>query len=124
MRILIIDDSSTMRRIIMNSLSRIGYTDIEQAGDGKEGLAKVEQGNIDIIFTDWNMPIMNGLEFVLALRASAYKATPLLMITTNAAKEDIIEALKAGVDNYVVKPFTPEVLREKLETLLKKYDKG
>lgn len=118
MKILTIDDSTTMRRIIINTLSRIGYKDVVQADHGKSGLAKLEEGGVDLIITDWNMPEMDGLEFVKRVRAGDYKDVPILMVTTNAAKEDIVEALQAGVNNYVVKPFTPETLKEKIELLL------
>lgn len=116
MRFLIVDDSSTMRRIIKNSLKRIGFEDIIEAGNGKEALEIF--ADADIILTDWNMPEMDGLEFVKQVR-SRNKAIPILMVTTNAAKDDIVEALKNGVNNYIVKPFTPETLKEKVEAVLK-----
>ena len=115
--ILIVDDSSTMRRIIINTLSRIGYTDVVEGENGKSGLEKLGQGGVEMIITDWNMPEMDGLEFVKTVRGQN-PAIPILMVTTNAAKEDIVEALQAGVNNYVVKPFTPETLKEKIESLL------
>ncbi len=118
LRILTIDDSTTMRRIIINTLARIGYKDVVQADNGKTGLQKLEEGGVDVIITDWNMPEMDGLEFVKRVRAGEYKDVPILMVTTNAAKEDIVEALQAGVNNYVVKPFTPETLKEKIEHLI------
>ncbi len=119
MKILTIDDSTTMRRIIINTLARIGYKDVIQADNGKTGLAALEEnGGVDVIITDWNMPEMDGLEFVKHVRSGPYKSVPILMVTTNAAKEDIVEALQAGVNNYVVKPFTPETLKEKIELLL------
>ena len=116
MKILVVDDSSTMRRIIINTLSRIGYTNIVEAEHGKAGLEKLAQGGVEMIITDWNMPEMDGLEFVGVVRQDS--AIPILMVTTNAAKEDIVAALQAGVNNYVVKPFTPETLKEKIESLL------
>lgn len=116
MKFLVVDDSSTMRRIIKNSLKRIGYEDVEDAENGREALEKLS--GIDIILTDWNMPEMDGLEFVKQVRAQN-KTIPILMVTTNAAKDDIVEALKNGVNNYIVKPFTPETLKEKVETVLK-----
>ncbi len=116
MKFLVVDDSSTMRRIIKNSLQRIGFEDVIEAENGKDALEKIS--GIDIILTDWNMPEMDGLEFVKNVRAQNAKI-PILMITTNAAKDDIIEALKHGVNNYIVKPFTPETLKEKIEALLK-----
>jgi two-component system chemotaxis response regulator CheY len=116
MKFLIVDDSSTMRRIIKNSLKRIGFEDIIEASHGKEALEIYEDA--DIILTDWNMPEMDGLEFVKNVR-SKDKSIPILMVTTNAAKDDIVEALKNGVNNYIVKPFTPETLKEKVEAVLK-----
>ncbi len=116
MKILVVDDSSTMRRIIKNTLQRIGYTDLIEAENGKDALGKLD--GIDIILTDWNMPEMDGLEFVKHVRVDN-KTIPILMVTTNAAKDDIVDALKNGVNNYIVKPFTPETLKEKVESVLK-----
>ena len=118
MKILTIDDSATMRRIIINILSRIGYRDVIQADNGRKGLELLDQEGADVIITDWNMPEMSGLEFVRQVRAGVHAKTPILMVTTNAVKEDIVEALQAGVNNYVVKPFTPETLKEKIEVLI------
>ena len=120
MTILIVDDSSTMRRIIINTLNKLGYTECREAGNGKEGLDALSANPVDIVITDWNMPEMSGVEFVRAVRANdATKAMPVLMVTTNAAEGDIVEALKAGVNNYVVKPFTPATIKEKIEAVLK-----
>lgn len=116
MKFLIVDDSSTMRRIIKNSLKRIGFDDIIEASNGKEALEIFTDANV--VLTDWNMPEMDGLEFVKRVRAQN-KTIPILMVTTNAAKDDIVEALKNGVNNYIVKPFTPETLKEKVEAVLK-----
>ncbi len=116
MKFLIVDDSSTMRRIIKNSLKRIGFEDILEAENGKQALEIFN--DVDMILTDWNMPEMDGLEFVKRVRATN-KQIPILMVTTNAAKDDIVEALKNGVNNYIVKPFTPETLKEKVESVLK-----
>ena len=119
MRFLVVDDSSTMRRIIINTLNKIGYTDIIEAGNGREGIDKVSEGPVDLIITDWNMPEMNGIEFIRALRTMDGKQTlPVLMVTTNAAKDDIVEALRAGVNNYVVKPFTPDTIKEKIDAVM------
>jgi two-component system, chemotaxis family, chemotaxis protein CheY len=117
LKILIVDDSSTMRRIIINTLSRIGYSDVVEADNGKSGLEKLGQGGVEMIITDWNMPEMDGLEFVQTVRGQNPNI-PILMVTTNAAKEDIVQALQSGVNNYVVKPFTPDTLKEKIESLL------
>lgn len=117
MKILCVDDSSTMRRIIKNTLSKIGYTDIAEAANGVEGLEQIASEPIDLIITDWNMPEMDGLEFVKKVR-EMNKTIPILMVTTNAAKEDIIEAIKAGVNNYIIKPFNPPTLKEKIDAVL------
>ena len=121
LKILAIDDSPTMRRIIINTLKRAGYEDIVEAGDGKEAIAKLKVEDVNFVITDWNMPEMDGLTFVNTIRAmDEYKNLPILMVTTRSVKEDIVEALKAGVNNYIVKPFTPETLKQKiLETISK-----
>lgn len=117
--IITVDDSSTMRRIIKNTLIKIGFSNILEAGNGIEALEVIAQNNVDLIITDWNMPEMDGLTFVKTLRAKdKYKETPILMVTTEAAKEDILTALRSGVNNYVVKPFTPDILQEKVFKLL------
>jgi two-component system chemotaxis response regulator CheY len=117
MRILVVDDSSTMRRIITNTLKKICC----DAGNGAEGLQHVGSGGIDFVVTDWNMPVMNGLEFVRELRAIASSAkVPVLMVTTNGDSTDIAGAKEAGVNDYVVKPFTADALKEKIAALLRK----
>jgi two-component system chemotaxis response regulator CheY len=119
MRFLIVDDSSTMRRIIINTLNKLGHQDVQEAGNGKEGLDRLTSGPVDMIITDWNMPEMSGIDFIRTVRSTpTVKDVPVLMVTTNAAKDDIVEALKAGVNSYVVKPFTPETMREKIEAVL------
>lgn len=119
MKIMVVDDSSTMRRIVVNTLKKIGYSDIMEAGDGKEALAKIDEaGGVDLVCTDWNMPVMDGLTFVQNLRSGPYKSVPILMVTTMAAKEDVVQALKAGVNNYVVKPMAPETLQEKIQSMV------
>jgi two-component system chemotaxis response regulator CheY len=118
MHFLVVDDSATMRRIVINSLRRIGYGDATEAGDGVEALERFGDG-IDMVITDWNMPNMGGLDFVRALRGRPDgKAVPILMVTTRSVREDIVQAAQAGVNNYVVKPFTPEVLKEKIDQVL------
>jgi two-component system, chemotaxis family, chemotaxis protein CheY len=115
MRFLIVDDSSTMRRIIINTLTKLGYESFTEAGNGKEGLDRLSAGPVDMVITDWNMPEMNGVDFVRNLRATERgKSLPVLMVTTNAANADVAEALQAGVTNYVVKPFTADTLKEKI----------
>jgi len=117
MKVLAVDDSKTMLRIISNTLKRIGLNDIETAENGKEALEKYHKFSPELILTDWNMPEMNGLEFVKAVR-KIDQDTPIIMITTEGGKAEVITALKAGVNNYIVKPFTPQVLKEKLSLFL------
>jgi two-component system chemotaxis response regulator CheY len=110
-----------MRRIIANTLKKIGYDEVAEAGDGVEGLAALAGNTFDLILTDWNMPKMDGREFVRSLRQlPATAAVPVLMVTTHAERSDVVLALQAGVNDYVVKPFTPDILKEKIETLLNK----
>jgi len=118
-KILVVDDSSTMRRIIVNTLSRLGFKETIQAADGVEAWEayQAHKDEIDAIITDWNMPNMNGLEFVIKVR-EVDKKTPIIMVTTEGGKKEVITALKAGVNNYIVKPFTPQVLKEKLQAVL------
>ncbi|MCX5767548.1 MAG: response regulator [Gemmatimonadetes bacterium] len=117
MKFLVIDDSATMRRIVVNSLQRIGFTDITEAADGKEALGKFDS-SIGFIVTDWNMPNLGGVDFARAVRArDDGKTVPILMMTTRSLKEDIITALESGVNNYIVKPFTPQILKEKIDAL-------
>lgn len=120
MKILVVDDSSTMRRIIKNTLGRLGHKDILEAEDGAVAWEVMEKNEgIDILVTDWNMPVMNGLELVQKVRAEEkYADLPIIMVTTEGGKTEVITALKAGVNNYIVKPFTPQVLQEKLEAVL------
>lgn len=120
LKILAVDDSPTMRRIIVNTLKRAGFNDVAEASDGKDALAKLKVDKYDFVITDWNMPEMDGLTFVTQIRNSEeLKDMPVLMVTTRSVKEDIIEAMKAGVNNYIVKPFTPETLSEKIGQVLK-----
>lgn len=119
LKILAVDDSPTMRRIIINTLKRAGFNDVIEASDGKDALAKMKVEAINFVITDWNMPEMDGLTFVTTLRSSdEYKNMPVLMVTTRSVKDDILEAMKAGVNNYIVKPFTPETLKQKIEQIL------
>lgn len=119
MRIMLIDDSKTMRNIQKSVLKQLGYNEIEEACDGQDALSKVAAFNPDLCLVDWNMPNMDGLTFVKTFRQNN-KTTPLIMVTTEAEKSRVIEAIKAGVNNYVVKPFTPDLLSERItETLAK-----
>jgi two-component system chemotaxis response regulator CheY len=119
MRFLIIDDSITMRRIIANILNRLGYSEVVHASNGREALDRLATEPIDIVVTDWYMPEMNGLDFVRALRTSpATKHIPIVIVTANAASDDIAHALELGVNSYILKPFTAETMREKIAALL------
>ncbi len=119
-KFLVVDDSLTMRRIVVNALKSIGYDSVVEAGDGKEALGKLQAEPVDFVITDWNMPEMNGLELVRAIRSSGtLSELPVLMITTRGNKEDVLEALQARVNNYIVKPFTPQALKEKLDQIMK-----
>ncbi len=119
MRFLVVDDSSTMRRIIVNTLKSLGHQEICEAGNGREGLESLKDGPFDLIITDWNMPEMSGIDFVRSLRRDdSTSQIPIVMVTTNASRDDIVEAMKAGVTSYVVKPFTHDTIREKLEAAL------
>ena len=120
MKLLVVDDSSTMRRIIKNTLSRLGYEDVLEGEDGLQGwIALNENPDTGMLITDWNMPEMNGLELVKKVRSDArFVDLPIIMVTTEGGKAEVITALKAGVNNYIVKPFTPQVLKEKLAAVL------
>ncbi|MBK7229946.1 MAG: response regulator [Ignavibacteriales bacterium] len=120
LKFLIVDDSQTMRRIVANSLKNLGYEDFVEAGDGKEALLKLSADDtLNFVITDWNMPVLSGLELIKAIRSDDKMGKiPVLMVTTRGVKDDIIEALKAKVNNYVVKPFTPAILREKIDAIL------
>lgn len=120
LKFLVVDDSVTMRRIVLNSLKQIGHEAFVEAGDGRDALNKLQaDDSINFIITDWNMPDLTGLDLVKAVRANPkYENMPILMVTTRGMKEDIVEALQAKVNNYIVKPFTPQVLREKIEQII------
>ncbi len=120
MKFLVVDDSVTMRRIVANSLKGLGYSEFLEAGDGKEAMDVLNANDsVEFVITDWNMPNMSGLELVKNIRAhSTYSSVPILMVTTRGVKEDIMEALAAKVNNYVIKPFTPVILKEKIEQIL------
>jgi two-component system chemotaxis response regulator CheY len=123
MRIMLIDDSRTMRTIQRNILTQLGYKEIEEACDGQDALSKVDAFNPDIILVDWNMPNVDGISFVKQYRARGRK-TPVVMVTTEAEKARVIEAIKAGVNNYVVKPFTPESLAARIQETIDKVAKA
>jgi len=118
MKFMVVDDSTTMRRIIVNALKSIGHTDTVEAGDGVEALERCD-ASVGFVITDWNMPNMGGLELIKRLRASeTTRNVPILMVTTRSMKEDIFTAAQAGISSYIVKPFTPQLLREKIESVL------
>ncbi|MCU0424413.1 MAG: response regulator [Candidatus Kapabacteria bacterium] len=119
MKFLVVDDSPTMRRIVINALHSFGYNDVVEASDGQDALAILYTEKIDFVITDWNMPNMNGLELTKAIRNDAtFGSLPVLMVTTRGIKEDIVQALQAKVNNYIVKPFTPAVLKEKIQAIV------
>ena len=118
LKVLVVDDFSTMRRIVKNLLKQIGYKDIDEAEDGVQALSKLQDGGYGLVVSDWNMPNMDGLEMLKAVRQDpAIKNIPVLMVTAEAEKEKVITAIQAGVNNYVVKPFTGEILKEKLDKI-------
>ena len=120
MKIMLVDDSKTMRSIQKSVLGQLGYTEIEEACDGQDALSKVGAFEPDLLLVDWNMPNMDGITFVKTYRQTN-KTTPIIMVTTESEKTRVIEAIKAGVNNYVVKPFTPDALSQRIsETLSKK----
>lgn len=121
LKVLVVDDMSTMRRIVKNVLKQIGYTDLHEAEDGEKGLKKLKEGGYGLVVSDWNMPVMMGIDMLRAIRADPdLKHIPVLMVTAEAQKENIIEAVQAGVSNYVVKPFTADALLEKLQKIFAK----
>jgi two-component system chemotaxis response regulator CheY len=119
MKILVVDDFSTMRRIVRNLLKELGFANVHEAEDGVEALSKLRnENNFDFVVSDWNMPNMTGIELLRAIRAdAALKHLPLLMVTAEAKRENIIEAAQAGASGYVVKPFTAATLDEKLKKI-------
>ncbi len=119
-KVLVVDDFATMRRILKNILKQIGFKNLVEADDGATAWDVLEEQKIDLVLADWNMPKMTGLELLKKVRASEkYAKVPFLMVTAEAQKQNVIEAVQAGVSNYVVKPFTAEAISEKLEKILK-----
>ncbi len=119
-KVLVVDDSSVMRQIIKKNLKELGFGDISDAEDGAAGLKKLGEGAIDLVVSDWNMPKMTGIEFLKAVRADAnLKGTNFLMVTSEADKEKIMEAVEAGVNQYIVKPFNANQLEEKIQAIFK-----
>ncbi|NCP64008.1 MAG: chemotaxis protein CheY [Paraglaciecola sp.] len=121
MKILVVDDFSTMRRIIKNLLKDLGFTNIQEADDGSTALPMLQQGDFDFVVTDWNMPGMQGIDLLRAIRSNpSLKHIPVLMVTAEAKKEQIVAAAQAGVNGYVIKPFTAATLKEKLAKIFER----
>ena len=121
LKVLIVDDFASMRRIVKNTLKQIGFKNILEADDGTTALAMLKEQKIDVVLADWNMPKMSGLELLKTVRKDdTLKTIPVLMVTAEAQKENVIEAIQAGVSNYIVKPFTPDSMKQKLEQTLAK----
>ncbi len=122
MKFLVVDDFSTMRRIVINLLKELGYSNIEEAEDGAVGLKKLQAEKFDFVVTDWNMPNMTGLELLQAIRADgALKHLPVLLVTAEAKNDNIVAAAQAGASGYIVKPFTAVTLEEKLAKIIEKH---
>ncbi|PCJ63800.1 MAG: two-component system response regulator [Candidatus Hydrogenedentota bacterium] len=120
MKALVVDDSAVMRKVIIGALARADITDVEQAADGKEAVEAVQNVDVDLVLMDWNMPNMLGIDAVKAIRALG-KTMPIIMVTTEAEKGRIVEALKAGAQNYIIKPFEPATIIEKINITIEKY---
>ena len=119
MKILLVDDFPTMRKIVRNLLKEAGFTDIEEAENGVMALEKLRAGQFELVITDWNMPEMTGLELLKKIREDdSLKNIPVLMVTAEATKECVVEAVQAGVSNYIVKPFTAAALKEKIDIIM------
>ncbi|MBK4736999.1 chemotaxis response regulator CheY [Noviherbaspirillum pedocola] len=125
MKFLVVDDFSTMRRIVRNLLKELGYSNVDEAEDGQMALTKLKNEQFDFVISDWNMPVMSGLDMLKGIRAEPSLAKlPVLMVTAEAKKENIIAAAQAGASGYVVKPFTAATLDEKLGKIFEKMDKA
>lgn len=125
MKILVVDDFSTMRRIIKNLLRDLGFNNVVEADDGQTALPKLQAGGIDFLVTDWNMPGMTGIDLLRTVRADPKLVKlPVLMVTAEAKREQIVEAAQAGVNGYIIKPFTAATLKEKLEKIFERIDAG
>lgn len=122
MKFLVVDDFSTMRRIVINLLKELGYSNIEEAEDGAVALKRLQGEKFDFVVTDWNMPNMTGLELLQAIRADgALKSLPVLLVTAEAKNDNIVAAAQAGASGYIVKPFTAATLEEKLAKIIEKH---
>jgi len=121
MKILVVDDFSTMRRIIKNLLNELGFTNLDEADDGQTAWPKLQSGNYDFLVTDWNMPGMTGIELLKHVRANSTTANmPVLMVTAESKRKQIVEAAEAGVNGYIIKPFTVRTLKKKLDKVFAK----
>jgi len=124
MKILVVDDFSTMRRIVRNLLKESGYVNMDEAEDGAAALARLRTGRYDFVISDWNMPVLDGLSMLQEIRADAsLSRLPVLMVTAEAKRENVIAAAQAGANGYVVKPFTAATLEEKMTSILEKMAK-
>ena len=120
MKILVVDDMVTMRRIVKNILKQLGFANVEEAENGQEALQKLRADTYGFVVSDWNMPVMTGIDMLRAIRADEkLKTTPVLMVTAEAQQSNLVEAVQAGVSNYIVKPFTAETLQEKIAKIFK-----
>ena len=119
MKALVVDDSAVMRKVLIGALSQAGITDVEQAADGKEAVAATEKDAFDLVLMDWNMPNMLGIDALKQIRANG-KTMPVLMVTTEAEKSRVIEALKSGATNYIIKPFQPQDIVGKIKDVMAK----
>jgi two-component system chemotaxis response regulator CheY len=121
MKILVVDDFTTMRRIVKNLLKQLGYENIDEAEDGQQALSKLKNDKYHFVISDWNMPNMTGIELLQQIRSDLeLKPLPFLMVTAESEKERVIEAIKTGVNNYIIKPFTAEILKDKMEKIFEK----
>ena len=120
MKILVVDDMVTMRRIVKNILKQLGFANVEEAENGQEALQKLQADTYGFVVSDWNMPVMTGIDMLRAIRADEkLRTTPVLMVTAEAQQSNLVEAVQAGVSNYIVKPFTAETLQEKITKIFK-----
>lgn len=124
MRILVVDDFSTMRRIVKSIVKQLGFNNVDEAEDGKQALEMMKAGKYGFVVSDWNMPNMTGIDLLRAIRADPdLKDTPVLMVTAETEKQIVVDAIQAGVNNYIVKPFTPQVFEEKMNKIFEKLGK-
>ncbi|HEC96884.1 MAG TPA: chemotaxis protein CheY [Nitrospirae bacterium] len=125
MKILVVDDFSTMRKIVKNVLKQLGYNNIEEAEDGAQAYTKLKNNTFNFVVSDWNMPNMDGLDMLKKVRSDPeLKDLPVLMVTAEAEKDKVVTAIKAGVNNYIVKPFTAETLKQKMEQIFERLNKS